>query len=66
VFNEKEVFIGAFYSKKLDVLNKTVKANKGESVGAFLQNENKIKIKEYSESASKGDQLKYLQSSFHS
>lgn len=45
-----EVYIGAFYKNKLDVLSKAVKALKNESVGAFFKVDNHIKIEEYSES----------------
>lgn len=45
-----EVFIGAFYSNKLDVLSKAVEARDGENVGAFFKIDGHIKIREYSES----------------
>lgn len=47
-----EVFVGMFFSKKLDALSKAVKALKNESVGAFVMENNHIKIQEYSESKS--------------
>lgn len=48
-----EVYVGTFFSKKLDILSKAVKALKNESVGAFFMNGKHIKIEEYSESKGK-------------
>lgn len=48
-----EVFVGAFFSNKLDILSKAVKALPNESVGAFFIIDNHIKIEEYSESKSR-------------
>lgn len=45
-----EVYVGAFFENKLDILSKAIQAYPNESVGAFFKNENKIKIQEYSES----------------
>lgn len=46
-----EVYIGAFYSQKLDVLSKAVLAKENENVGAFFKIGDHIKIREYSESS---------------
>lgn len=48
-----EVFVGAFFSQKLDILSKAVKALPNESVGAFFRVGDHIKIEEYSESKSR-------------
>lgn len=44
-----EVYVGAFFSKDLEILSKAVKAQKNESVGAFFRDGEHIKIEEYSE-----------------
>lgn len=44
-----EVFVGAFYENKLDVLSKAIEAKENEKVGAFFKSNDKILIKEYSE-----------------
>lgn len=48
-----EVYVGTFFTRKMDVLSKAVKALKNESVGAFMMDGKTIKIQEYSESKNK-------------
>lgn len=50
-----EVFVGAFYSKNLDILSKAIKAKPNESVGAFFKAGDYMKVIEYSESSRNTD-----------
>ncbi|KAI4291199.1 UDP-N-acetylglucosamine/UDP-N-acetylgalactosamine diphosphorylase [Pancytospora philotis] len=53
-----EVYVGAFYTNKLDILSKAILAEENEKVGAFFQDGSRIRIREYSEAQS-GDKHLY-------
>jgi UDP-N-acetylglucosamine pyrophosphorylase len=48
------VFVGAFFTEELDILNKAVTKKEGESVGAFVR-DGKLRVREYSEGGCDGE-----------